>query len=305
MKKVKKVQYQHFKPWLLLVTAQALIWLLNIGGCSTSEMYPPQPPIPPSYTKVPHPKGRDLSDLSAIFIDPTAPKDKDFSKKCDSDYIKLTERTQSKEELKTGVEELVMQDPVNYHWCFYAKLLELENFLMKDSYLDERQKKVLTTYEFLVPVARGFVSEFHDSRYLYWAMNRYKRLSEWVFFRKLDLTPEGTSELVHATDPFALWRKDSQEGVSILDKYNLAKGPPQLDMKPDEPIQRDVASQEPTPVEGTPVAAAQPSSAFSPVPSPQPVTPSPAPTEVGTIDSLPPVVDFSGAEPLPEPSKTP
>ncbi len=38
------------------------------------------------------------------------------------------------------------------------------------------------------------------------AVRKYQKMSEWIFFRKVELTPAGTAELVQPTNPFGLWR---------------------------------------------------------------------------------------------------
>ena len=50
-------------------------------------------------------------------------------------------------------------EPVKYHWCFYGKLLELEEKLKTEPYVDVRQDRVLKTYQFLVPIAKAFAEE--------------------------------------------------------------------------------------------------------------------------------------------------
>ncbi len=193
---------------------------MNIVGCSSTEMVSTPPPIPPAYTSVPHPLTHDTSDLSQLFREANNPKINEMIKNCDGDYLKLNALTQSKDELHQGLLELVKQDPVNYHWCFYGKLLELENTLSGEAFLDEKQKKVISTYQFLVPVAQAFVSLFHDTRYLRVAIDRYKKTSSFVFFRKLEVTSMGASELVEIEKPFGLWR-DEKSAFTVLEKYHL------------------------------------------------------------------------------------
>jgi hypothetical protein len=238
-----------------------LVWFINFGGCSTSQVAPPAPPTPPAYTEVPHPSGMDLGDLQFIFTDPKAPK-AEILKDCDGDFNRLKTLTSSKEEQAEGVVELVKSDPVKYHWCFYGKILTVEEELRKDSYVDQKQKLVLENFAFLVPVARAFLLAFHDTRYLRWATLKYRRLSEWVFYRKLELSPEGTMELVEASNPFGLWR-DTSGKQPILEKYHLNPMPGEVGRVP-----QAQASVSPAP-------SAQPSSA--PVPTADgPLVPVPA-----------------------------
>ncbi len=227
--------------WVALSVAYSM-------SCSTTEVAPPKPPTPPVYTQVPHPLGTDLGDLSAIFLDPKAPKEVEFSKTCDGNFKKLKSLTESADEINQGVRELVISDPVYYHWCFYKKLYDVELYLKSEAFVDEKQKMVLENYEFLVPVARSFSSEFHDSRYLRWAVARYQRLSEWVFFRKMDLTPAGTVELVQPSNPFGLYRS-GPGSQAILEKYHLGSKAPEtseiLPLPSTSPdLKRDPAAQQ-------------------------------------------------------------
>jgi hypothetical protein len=249
---------------------------LGLNGCSTTEVVPAPVPSPPVYTQVPHPAGTDLSDLSAIFTDEKAPQDKDFAKNCDLEFKKLEQLTKSRDEVLEGLRELVKQDPVTYHWCFYAKILALETDLKAGKYVDERQKIILDAFGFLAPLARTFASEFHDSRYLRMAIARYQKWSEWIFYRKLELTPLGTSELVRASNPFGLWR-DTLETVSVLEKYHLLKSV-------------ESAKESPTPVP-VPAVSVMPSPAVSPELKKSPPTavlvePIPTPSETGTPNRI-------------------
>ncbi|HAR43921.1 MAG TPA: hypothetical protein DCS07_15015 [Bdellovibrionales bacterium] len=207
----------------ILCTALITGWVTGIGGCSTTQLTPAPAPVakPPPYVQVPHPVGTDLGDLRGIMLVPDAPTPESL-KKCDADFAKIRSLTTSEDERRQAARELVKRDPVGYHWCYYGKLLELLETLKTSSYIDERQKKAIDTYLFLVPVARGFLAEYHDSRYLRWAIVHYRRISEWVFFRRMDLSPEGTSELVQVANPFGLWR-DPTPQTTILEKYGIVK----------------------------------------------------------------------------------
>lgn len=194
-------------------------------GCSTTELKPEPVPAaqPPEYVKVPQPAGFDIGDVQGLFVDRTA-LGEEAIKVCDSDYRKLRGLTQSEDELRKGATELVKQDPVFYHWCFYGKILELEAAIKSLNYVDERQKKVIEVYSFIVPVARGFMSQYSDSRYLRWAIRHYRHLSTVVFYQKLTQTPEMTAQLVEVANPFGLYREPVQSG-SVLEKYHLARKP--------------------------------------------------------------------------------
>src|SRR5688572_23958345 len=107
------------------------------GSCTTTELLPKDPLLPPVYTQVPHPMGMDVSDLAAIFIHQTAPKEDSFFKTCDENFQRLNTLTNSKEEKIRGVQELVKNDPVHYHWCFYGKLQKLDDEMKVVTYVEE------------------------------------------------------------------------------------------------------------------------------------------------------------------------
>jgi hypothetical protein len=236
---------------------------------------PPEAPAAsvPRYVQVAHPAGYDVSDIRAIFLDPTAP-DKKTLANCDADFKKLMEVTRSEDERKEGTLELIHADPAAYHWCFYSKILELEDSLGSDTYVDVRQKHVLDTYSFLVPIARAYISEFHDSRYLRWAMKHYRKISEWVFFRKLELSPQATVDLVEATNPFGAWRDPNEKAKqTILEKYSIVKaGTPTITT-----VAPEVAASPGTSVDREPASVSMtPQPAFSAPPEPEGL---PSPTE--------------------------
>jgi hypothetical protein len=243
-----------------------------ISGCATSQLQAlaPIPPEAPDYVKVPHPEGTDLGDLMAVFTDRNAP-DPASLKGCDADFRKLAKLTASREENEQGVRELVRRDPVKYHWCFYGKLLELEQGLQAEAYIDEKQKSVLDVYAFASPVARAFNDEFRDSRYLRWAISRYRRLSEYVFYRKLELSPQMAQELGGTMNPWGLLRPQTAElPGSVLEKYGILKQPGIATGS--APEAADAASE--------PVAAVPAVEADGTGPSVAPLAPVPAPAPV-------------------------
>ncbi|MBI3534894.1 MAG: hypothetical protein HY072_05355 [Deltaproteobacteria bacterium] len=208
------------------LVCQICLTLLFTVSCATKKIEAPLAlPEPPQYTKVPHPEGLDLADLKAIFYDKQAPA-LNIIDNCDANYKKLTTATQSKEEIQKGVQELVSLDPASYHWCFYGKLLGLENQLKTQSYIEEKQKLVVETFAFLTPVAKAYYIWFHDSRYMRWAIDRYKKLSEFVFYRRLEL---GKNPYFDATDlavgSFSRFREPASEQpkLGVLEKYGILK----------------------------------------------------------------------------------
>ncbi len=246
------------KSWLENGLTSAV--LAGALGCSTVETRPVAvlPLEPPPLVRVPHPQGLDLGDLMAIFTEKGAP-DPATQGGCDSGFKMLREKTASRDELTQGARELVRHDPVALHWCFYSKLYLLEGELKETADLEERQRLVMDRFLFLTPVARAFQDEIHDTRYLRWAVQRYRKLSEVVFYRRLDLSPEGISALgPQVLSPWGQVRKPAAaEPQSVLEKYGVLKSP-------------------------------EPEPAPTPLPSPSPTsTPAPAPSPTDVPETLP------------------
>lgn len=197
--------------------------LQGLTGCASPEVRPVPPPVVPEYLQVTHPTSTDLSDLDQVIRDPECPSSTDFLEHCDLAFRQLYSSTVSQLEREQGTRELVRGHPTHYHWCFYRKLQALEQQLQDTPLLEERQKKVLFLYSFLGPIARAFLQEYQDSRYLRFASHRYQDLSQWLFDKTLVLSPEGTVQLVQPENPFGLWKKDvtSPETPSLVQKYSL------------------------------------------------------------------------------------
>ncbi len=221
--------------------SQLLYFLLILGGCASTKVGPlPAMPEPPDYTQVSHPEGLDLADLKALFFKKNVPTLESLDS-CDADFKKLTALTQSKEEIQKGTEELVQLNPIHYHWCFYGKFILLEDFFKTQTYLEERQKAVLETFSFLAPVGKAFYIEFHDSRYLRWAIYRYRQLSDFVFYRKLEggKNPYNIDSKDVATGSFSQFKESPTSSAEVLVKYGIVK-------------ERTPASESTTPESGTP-----------------------------------------------------
>ena len=253
-----------------------------LAACSTgqkTEVLPQVIPQVPTITEVPHPSGYDMGDLRHLFLDQRAPTLASLTG-CDSNFEKLMNATQSVEERTAGIAELVKSDPVGYHWCFYGKIIQLEEQLKGDQYIDQKQKDVLKVYDFLVPVAHSYLALFDDSRYLRWAVRNYRKLSDYVFYRRLELTPSMTSQLVDAEDPIPE-KALSPDSVSVLAKYKInqipAQNPDTPDVlgtptAPDETIFREPASTLPRLEEDAP-AVMPPFSLIPPTAPPELVPP--------------------------------
>ena len=222
----------------------------------------------------------------AIFVEKGAPDPASLTE-CDQPLRLLREKTSDVSEWLEAARELVRNEPVAMHWCFYGKLYGLEARLKSLSFLDERQNWIIREFQTLTPLARAFQKEYQDTRYLRWAVNRYRSLSEWVFYRKLELSVDGIAALgPQALNPWGKVRPP-RERISgpILERYGILQSPAvpavtpgaEWALLPAAPASggRSPAS-EPSP-EPSPVAAA------SPVPEPSPVaaaSPLPEPTPV-------------------------
>ena len=151
-------------------------------GC-TSAQISPEPIAPPQQDekaafrdRAKHPDGFNISDVKALFIASSAPTLESL-KNCDFDYYAETTLARNREELFMALPEHIKTDPEKYHWCFYAKILLLEDELSNEKlYVDERNKLLIQRYPFLVHIARIFLADFDDPRYLEFANHNYKRL---------------------------------------------------------------------------------------------------------------------------------
>jgi hypothetical protein len=197
-------------------------------------------PILPQYTGIPHPAGYDLSDIRVIFEHPTAPKNfgNELALTCDEALAQLMQKTSVADEIQSGARELVSRDPEGMHWCFYSKVLKLNQTLQSQSSWKTREHEVLTTFKTLAPISNAFFSEFKDSRYLRWAATYYSKVSEWVFFRKVDPTPESTllltvgtrTSLEPAADLHSAGRAPASS--SIYDRYGISLQPVPAEVPP-------------------------------------------------------------------------
>ncbi len=274
-------------------------------GAPPAPLFPKEPP---PYVQVPHPQGLDQGDLMAIFVEKGAPDPATLAE-CDQSLRLLREKTSDVSEWLEAARELVRNEPVAMHWCFYGKLYGLEARLKSLSFLDERQNWIIREFQTLTPLARAFQKEYQDTRYLRWAVNRYRSLSEWVFYRKLELSVDGIAALgPQALNPWGKVRPPRERiPGSILERYGILQSPgvpvstpgAELALLPAEPAGggRSPAS-EPAP-EPSPVAAASP----SPEPSPVAVaSPLPEPSPVAAASPLPESTPAAAA--LAPPSET-
>ncbi len=269
----------------VFLTSLLACWLFGVGGCTTTELTPLAPPAPflPPYLKVAHPAGYDLGDLRAIFLEKDAPTP-DSLKDCDADFMKLRTLSVSVEEREVGAREIIKQDPVRTHWCFFSKLLEVEDTIVSPkSFIDERQKKVLDAYLFLVPISKAFMAEYKDSRYYRWTIRYYRRISESVFFKRVEISAPVTAELVEVTTPNG-FPKEERPSRTVLDRYGLGGRQPASVTPSSTPVL-------PMP---NPVASAAP-----------PVAPPAAPEGILGLDVPPPNSTEALIEPEASPVPTP
>jgi hypothetical protein len=124
--------------------------------------------------KMPHPKEFTQESLKELLFDHSAPKAilGEFADRCDEDFKDL------------GASKLIKIDAERMHWCFYAKIFQLESNLQKDTRWNVRQKKAHAAFDFLTPIARAFAEANHDSRYLDWEKMISHKFAAWVFFKK-------------------------------------------------------------------------------------------------------------------------
>jgi hypothetical protein len=203
-------------------------WVLGVClfliACSTTEIAPiaPPPTIPSNYIAVPHPKTYQLGEIQKLFLEKEAPK-LDSLKDCEKPLSDLRKATPQNEEIKIGALELVKKDPELYHWCFYSKILEINEGLRSHEFIQQRQDFVIERYKFLTPIARAYFVQYNDSRYLRWAVIRYREISQSVFFTKVEPTESLTAEL--ASTPEELGARGDAIPIdadrSVLEKYGI------------------------------------------------------------------------------------
>lgn len=264
---------------------------VSLMSCATQELVAPPvlPKEPPAYVRVPHPQGMDQGDLEAIFKEASAP-DLALIEGCRAQLEQLRAKTQARDELFQGAREIVRKDPVRQHWCFYSGMRELERELSSKIYVDERQRIVMDQFLYLTPVARAFQLEFGDTRYLRWAVSRYRKLSELVFYRRVELSPEGVAMLgPQIVNPWGAFRKGeyAREPETVLEKYGIASPSEVPPAQKSEKIQ---------PVAPETRAPASPPAGADPAPAPLESLPEPPAPPAESARSLPP-----GTEPALEP----
>ncbi len=228
-----RIDFKQFRLRQFSAIPLGLAVALLSSSCTTTVVLPEKIALPevPEYVKVPHPAGFDLADLKAIFYSPLAPKAVlgEFADTCDDDFRKLAKVTNVPAEKKKGAVELVTQDPQKMHWCFYSKIARLQDTIQGDTTWGVRQKKVLEAFEFISPIANAYLTIYHDSRYLRWATQYYSKISEWVFYKKVVPSPEGSlAQIQNARTDLEPWiplSAKKAEPDSVFEKYGLSLEP--------------------------------------------------------------------------------
>lgn len=263
-------KYMMSVRWLTLAMGAGGAWL-GVAGCSTTSTLVPQTPpqevAVPAYAYLPHPRGYTAGDIRLLLTEKSAPSPEALAK-CENDFRALYKRVDSLDERARGVRELVNRNPAAYHWCFYSRILDLETNLGQEDFVDEKQKRIIHTYEYLVPVARAFMHEFQDSRYIRWAIKDYRRLADLYFYRKVELSPQMSSELVDVAVPVderPAAALDDATKISVIDKYKIGDSLAALKPKPVS----EKEDEEPAPALPAPVAKAKPEAKKPAAPDPE------------------------------------
>jgi len=125
-----------------------------------------------------HPDSPEIESVRALFAKEGVP-DRTYLNKCDFDYRVETMLARSVEELLTTLPEHVRSNPEKYHWCFYSKMLDLEEKLteMSSQGPAAQRKYLLNQYRFFIYLARVFEVDLDEPRYLDFARMNYKR---WI-----------------------------------------------------------------------------------------------------------------------------
>lgn len=201
------------------ITSAMLLALL--ASCSNLQVVdaPALPPKMAPALDLPHPMGFGVQELKGLFLSAGAPERSSLAN-CSADLERLLAKTQLREEIRDGARELVAENPSRMHWCFYERLLSLEDGLRLPTDLQTRQTLSLNTYRLAVPLARAFQLEFKDSRYLRWAIQRYRAFSPSIFYRKVELTPDATLEMAVLENTFGAWKAEPST-QTVLKKYGI------------------------------------------------------------------------------------
>ena len=189
-----------------------------VFGCSSPAQVR-TPTAPESATsasmvvKLQHPDGLKVEDLHKLFANIGAPNFGSLEK-CDFDYQVERTLAHSSEELITAFRVHVQNDAEKYHWCFYAKLLELDESLKKEGFLEDKQKRILSAFSFITHLAKVFQIEREDTHYLRAAVFTYRELNRSHFFRDMKMTSGTRYDLLSPEFPEGLPQKSQKPSDS-------------------------------------------------------------------------------------------
>ncbi len=249
-----------------LSSVVAAILLSLSSGCATSG--PPveaaEPPDivdarnrTPEWTTLPHPNSSAVASIEQILQDRvwTSIRPEGFEEKCDQAIIELRTHSSNEAEFKIGLRELINKHTTYYHYCFYEKLDALEKRLKTEDYVEDRQATVLKTFRTLTPLARAFLDNWRESRYLRIASERYQKLSPRIFFRTVEPNAENTRELVNLQGTQEQQDRLPDAPTSVVERLKVtepagltAVPTMELDLESSADPTRAPASSEPGPV---------------------------------------------------------
>jgi hypothetical protein len=261
-----------------------------------SEEQVPQPTmVDHPYMTLPHPIDYRTPSVEALFTN-VDPKRDEAIKRCSQVVDQIQTQVVSMEEQKQTLKEWLRKDPSSCHWYFYSSFKQVEQALAQKEYIDEKQKITLEAYSRIVAIAQAFHEEYTDPRYLYFASVNYQRVSQMVFYRKLDLAPETTLQMTaYSTDSTLKPEKDLETPMlnkvleQSAEKQIMSSVPLDEDLK--EVAVPDVS-------ESLQITGRAPSSSEVPKLEPEPVAP---PSAFEASDAVPTPVEVkqSGPSELP------
>lgn len=177
--------------------------------------------------KIEHPQNFSMAALDKMFQKANVLPQSESLKTCDQDFRKALPLAKEKSKQLDLAKELIHLDPQHYHFCFYQQIKNLEESKIKN--LEERQKMVIETYEFLAPIARAFLETYGDSRYLSWAVKEYQQINPVVFYRRVNESEELSASLAKKLGDEVNLRSPKEVDIDQLHEWGLM-----LDTKSDE-----------------------------------------------------------------------
>lgn len=218
----------------LKAATTAMVLTLFLSGCATggpsAEETDPSDIVDaqtraPEWTALPHPTSSAVGSIEQLLQDRvwTSIRPEGFEEKCDQAISELRTHASNEAEFKAGLKELINKHVTYYHYCFYEKLNALEIRLKTEDYIEDRQAVVLKTYRTLTPLARAFMENWRESRYLRVASERYQKLSPRVFFRKVEPSAETTRQLVDLQGTQEQQERALESPSSVVEKLKVTE----------------------------------------------------------------------------------